>query len=936
MKRIAVTLCILFALGASAQIRYSNPILHADYSDPDVCRVGDDYYMTASSFNHFPGLPILHSRDLVNWELIGAALDGYPLTSFSWRSANIQHGKGVWAPAIRYHDGWFYIFCGDPDNGIFMVKTQNPRGKWEKPVWVIRQRGYIDPCPFWDEDGKAYLSHAAAGSRAGLKSVVFVAPMSPDGTHLKGLSRIVFDGHETQPTIEGTKMYKRDGKYYIFCPAGGVKTGWQTVLRADSPFGPYEEKIVMAPEEGSINGPHQGAWVDTPQGSDWFIHFQDKGAYGRILHLQPMDWRDDGWPVIGEDTDGDGCGKPVDSWEAPFGVTNKPFNQYDFQHRPLAYQPYGLPLEWQYPCVPSPYWHFALPEGGVRLYSVQQGAGFKNLWNSPNLLMQKFPAERFKLFVKLSFRPHKALGEQGGLVVMGSSYATVRFVDAGSSAKLQYVVCSNADKGGNEIVENLADLPYSAGQVTVWLQMQVYPRIAEKETAARFSYSFDGRDFIKIDKAFECVPGQWIGAKFGFWCNRFKTSNDCGCLDITEMRITQELGDHKTYQYDEDKVPSYTLPDALTFKNGRPVRTVRQWERKRRPELLDLFESEIYGKAPVGKPAEMHCRVLETGDAYGGLAVRKQIGIYFDKAETQYIQLLLYVPKTAAGPVPAFLGINFAGNFACTEDPAVLMPDMRRYRSDFAVEERGRRTGRWAFEDALKRGYAVATFCCEDIDPDQDDGFRNGIIGYYNRGVRKPDDWGNIAAWAWGLSRVLDYFAVDADVDESRVAVLGHSRLGKTALWAGATDQRFALVISNASGCGGAAISRRSYGETLRRIASTFPYWWCDNFFKYGDNEDALDVDQHELLALIAPRPLYVQSCSDDLWADPYGEYLGLVEAGKVYGLYGFDSFKDRGLPVPESPEVAGRCGHHVCKGRHDIRRYDWIQYLDFADLFLK
>ena len=315
MKRfLPIVLLILAACGSRqpVTIEYTNPILHLDYSDPDAIRVGEDYWMTASSFNCFPGLPILHSRDLVHWEQVGAALTDYPCdgSDDDFRTT-VQHGKAVWAPAIRYHDGWFYIYVGDPDRGIFMVRTQDPVGKWEAPVWVVRQKGFIDPCPLWDDDGRAWLSHGLAGSRAGLKSVLFVAPMSADGTCLEGPSRIVYDGHEAQPTIEGTKFYKRDGWYYIFSPAGGVATGWQTVLRSKDPYGPYEERIVMAWAPGTINGPHQGAWVQAQDGSDWFIHFQDKGAYGRIVHLQPMQWLVSGWPLIGEDPDGDGVGHPV-------------------------------------------------------------------------------------------------------------------------------------------------------------------------------------------------------------------------------------------------------------------------------------------------------------------------------------------------------------------------------------------------------------------------------------------------------------------------------------------------------------------------------------------------------------------------------------------------------------------------------------------------
>lgn len=913
MKKLVVLAALLLQFVAAAQVRYNNPIIHMDYSDPDVCRVGDDYYMTASSFNHFPGLPILHSKDLVNWELVGAALADYNVYYFKPSSPTpVQHGNGAWAPAIRYHEGWFYIYCGDPDRGIFMVKTQDPCGPWEDPVWIYKGRGFIDPCPLWDDDGQAYLSHAAAGSRAGLKSIVFVAPMSPDGTKLIGPSRMVFDGHETQPTIEGTKMYKRDGKYYIFCPAGGVRTGWQTVLRSDDPFGPYEEKIVMAPAEGTINGPHQGAWVTTPQGSDWFIHFQDKGAYGRIVHLQPMEWKENGWPVIGEDADGDGCGAPVRSWTAPHGVTNIPYNEWDHSRAKSAYKPYGLDLEWQYPAVPSPYWHYALPEGGVRLFSVEQGTNSgKNLWNCRNLLTQKFPEERFKVYAKLVFKPLQGLGENAGMVAMGSSYAGLRLTDDAGSARLQYIVCEDAENGGAEKVEELLALPYESGSATVWVMMQVYPRIEENEVVARFSYSLDGKEYVKMPNGFVCQPGRWIGSKFAFWCNRSKPKNDGGHLDITEFRITRELGDHKTYQYDESKVPEYQLPDALTLNNGKPVRSIKDWEKKRRPELLEMFASEIYGKAPVGRPDELHFSVLEAGDVFGGKAVRKLVRVWFDAAETQGLTLHLYTPESGSGPVPVFLGAHF------TDDLTV-----KAYR--------------WPFEYAIDHGYGVATFCYEDVDPDVDDGFRNGVIGYYGPKERKGDSWGNIAAWAWGLSRAMDYLETDPDVASDKVAVLGHSRLGKTALWAGATDPRFALVISNASGCGGAAISRRRYGETLRRIGCSFPHWWCPNFFKYADNEDLLPVDQHELLALIAPRPLYIESCSEDLWADPYGEYLSLVEASKVYALYGLEGFTSIRMPEVEKPEVQGLLGHHIRAGKHDITLYDWERYIVFADKYLK
>lgn len=532
-------------LSAPAQPRYTNPILHYDYSDPDVCRVGDDYYMTASSFNCFPGLPILHSRDLVHWELVGAALADYPGPGWDGdRDAfrtSVQHANGVWAPSIRYHDGWFYIFCGDPDRGIFMVRTQDPRGRWEDPVWVVKARGFIDPCPLWDDNGRAWLSHAAAGSRAGLKSVVFVAPMSPDGTRLLGPSRIVFDGHKTQPTIEGTKFHKRDGLYYIFAPAGGVSTGWQTVLRSASPYGPYEERIVMKAGEGTINGPHQGAWVDTPSGEHWFIHFQDKGAYGRIVHLQPMEWRKDGWPVIGEDADGDGTGLPVKEWRAPRVAKGA----LPADAVPAASAgPYGLPLEWQYPAVPSPYWHYALP-GGVRLFSVEQP---RRDWRQmPNLLLQKFPAESFTVEAKLVFHPNPALGpdlESAGFLVSGDDLAGFNLRAAKECAWLEHFTSRQVDKGVIEetIEEETAWLPYDeAREAVLWVKLTVEAQSTGTpvpRAICRFSFSLDGKHFTQAGDPFEAVPESWIGSKFGFFCNRYAPKNDGGWLDVLDLKVS--------------------------------------------------------------------------------------------------------------------------------------------------------------------------------------------------------------------------------------------------------------------------------------------------------------------------------------------------------------------------------------------------------------
>ena len=519
---------------------YQNPILYADYSDPDVCRVGEDYYMTSSSFNCVPGLQILHSRDLVNWQIVGAALPWGNVPADKYRS--VQHGCGVWAPSLRYHNGLFYIFWGDPDVGVFMTCTADVRGTWSEPVLVKEGRGYIDPTPLWDDDGRVYMVHGIAGSRGELKSVLFVCELSSDAARAVTESRIVFDGHERHTTIEGPKFYKYNGYYYIFAPAGGVPTGWQTVLRGKSPYGPYEDRIVMSQGSTIINGPHQGGWVDTPTGEHWFVHFQDVGAYGRLVHLQPMSWSVDGWPVIGSDTDGDGCGEPVARFRKPdvgaVYAINNPQESDEFDTNRLG-------LQWQWHANYDHRWHFCdAANSRLRLYSFAVPEGYKNLYDVSNLLLQKTPAKDFTVTTKLTFSPTtKYKGERTGLLVMGLDYAGLILENGADGITLSQVACRKADKGTPERV--VVSQPLSCQ--TVYLRATFRDtgrKILKSEGSAdmivevTFFYSLDGKKYKPIGDTFTLREGKWIGAKVGTFCTRpCVKSNDGGWVDVDWWRV---------------------------------------------------------------------------------------------------------------------------------------------------------------------------------------------------------------------------------------------------------------------------------------------------------------------------------------------------------------------------------------------------------------
>jgi beta-xylosidase len=517
----------LFSQGSLSQVwvadngngTYRNPVIHADYSDPDVVRIGEDYFMVSSSFNHIPGLPVLHSKDLVNWKLIGYALKRQsPFEHYD----RVQHGNGVWAPSIRYHKGEVYLYYPDPDFGIYLLKAKTPYGPWTDPILVEAGKGLIDPCPLWDEDGKAYLVHAFAGSRAGIKSIIVVKQLSPDGTKVLDEGVMVYDGHELDPTIEGPKFYKRNGWYYIFAPAGGVSTGWQTVLRSRNIYGPYERKVVMDQGSTNINGPHQGGWVTTPTGEHWFLHFQDKEAYGRIVHLQPMVWKND-WPVIGEDKDGDGKGQPVLVFKKP--TTSKSINTSTIPDSD-EFNTHKLGLQWQWQANPAGYWVF--PTGDrLRMFSVLTADSLPNMWSLPSLLMQKFPAEEFQVTTKLRFQP-RLEGEQAGLIIHGADYAHISLMKEKEGVVVFAANCLKADKGP---MENRTRGEKLLGD-EVFLRVKV-----ARGAICSFSYSLDGKEYITLLENFTAKPGRWVGAKLGLYCSRKTKTNDAGYVDIDWFRF---------------------------------------------------------------------------------------------------------------------------------------------------------------------------------------------------------------------------------------------------------------------------------------------------------------------------------------------------------------------------------------------------------------
>lgn len=512
---------------------YKNPIIHADYSDPDICRVGDDYYMTASSFNCVPGIPILHSKDLVNWKIINYALKNLDPDEFYSKP---QHGKGVWAPCIRFHKGEFYIYWGDPDFGVYLIKTKDVTTDWEKPVLVKSGKGIIDPTPLWDEDGKVYLANAWAGSRAGINSMITVSEMNVKGTKTISNPILVFDGNDgVNHTIEGPKFYKRNGYYYILAPAGGVEGGWQLALRSKNVYGPYESKRVMAQGKTNINGPHQGGWVETQTGESWFVNFQDKGVYGRVIHLQPLKWVKD-WPVIGVDKNGDGCGEPVLSYKKPnVGKTypiETPAESDEFFSRNLG-------LQWEWHANYKDVYGFPSDAGYLRLYANPVSENFVNFWEVPNLFLQKFPAEEFTATTKLTFTA-KENGDRAGIIIMGWNYSHLSLVKQGEKVVLEQAICVDAENKNPEKVTRLGefdfDKVYKVGSFNYI--KDIYFRVQVKSGGkCSFSYSFDNKFFTLVGNEFTARQGKWIGAKVGLFAVKPYNLSMKGWVDVDWFHI---------------------------------------------------------------------------------------------------------------------------------------------------------------------------------------------------------------------------------------------------------------------------------------------------------------------------------------------------------------------------------------------------------------
>ncbi|WP_328722363.1 glycoside hydrolase 43 family protein [Streptomyces sp. NBC_00247] len=490
---------------------YRNPVLNADWSDPDVVRVGDDYYLTASSFGRAPGLPLLHSRDLVNWSLIGHALDTLePAADF----AAPRHDRGVWAPSIRHHAGRFWIFWGDPDHGIRQINAEDVRGPWSEPHLVKAGKGLIDACPLWDEEtGEAYLVHAWAKSRSGIKNRLTGHRMSADGRELLDEGATLIDGDLIPGwfTLEGPKVYRHDGEFWIFAPAGGVTTGWQGAFRSKDFFGPYEERVVLAQGRTEVNGPHQGGWVRTPAGEDWFLHFQERGAYGRVVHLQPMRWDETGWPVLGDDGE-------------PFLVHAKPIAPQQPVEAPAFAD--GFPggrhgRQWQWTANPRAGWTVEHAGDGLRLACVRTPHAH-DLRTLANVLVQRLPAEEFTAEVSLALGSDVP-GAKAGFAVLGDAFSWIG-LERGEDGSVSLV---------HRYAESVAEHERDAAPARPAPEGRVRLRV-EVSAGARCRFHADtGDGFRPSGQVFAAEPWRWVGALLGLFATAPTGTGPAGTAEFT-------------------------------------------------------------------------------------------------------------------------------------------------------------------------------------------------------------------------------------------------------------------------------------------------------------------------------------------------------------------------------------------------------------------
>ncbi len=541
--------------------KFQNPILFADYSDPDVIRVGDTYYMTASSFNYTPGLPILVSKDLVNWKLVN-----YALKNIKEERYNIpRHSDGVWAPAIRFHDGMFYIYYGMPDEGYYVVRTKDPLGNWDEPVCVLEGKGLIDPCPFWDEDGKAYIIHGYAKSRIGFKSILGIFEISSDGLSAITEDHFIFNGNDSSHpavTIEGPKVYKIDGYYYILAPAGGVKDGYQVALRSKNIRGPYEIKEVMHTGNTVINGPHQGGLIDTVNGDEWFIHFQDRGLYGRICHLQPVKWSD-GWPIIGANPDENGCGEPVFEMDKPnTGFENEEVTYLESSDS-FTDGKYGL--QWQWIGNHRDEFYGKCGTGnGLRLFALNPSEEEKPIiWRSANVLTQKLIFPTFETEIKMDYSGLLS-GERAGICMTGGQYITA-YLEKRDDDEIYICIAESEGKDSDktEVIRSsvqikeitngnspderyitwkmIFSLDEAVGERSQFYFQNVHYPCGGNNPSLKIYIKFGDDEYKKLDVNYTPSDHTWVGAKIGIYalgnCSEVHNAGFADFLYVTTKEL---------------------------------------------------------------------------------------------------------------------------------------------------------------------------------------------------------------------------------------------------------------------------------------------------------------------------------------------------------------------------------------------------------------